>query len=102
MEGEDPKALADGGGTEPPAGSGDGEPGPRVRTIDPLASERPVLEFIEGTFQPAVSRPLLEAGTFLAARLRQPQTLFGVSVAGPFAEHESGLASQSAPDRTGL
>ncbi|MCA9728218.1 MAG: deoxyhypusine synthase family protein [Candidatus Eisenbacteria bacterium] len=49
--------------------------------------------FIQGSFERSVSTPLLDAGRFLAERVSTPGTTFAISVAGPFAEHETGLSS---------
>src|SRR5690606_32915014 len=49
--------------------------------------------FIQESFEERLSSSLLESGRFLAEILAEPNTTFAISVAGPFAEHETGLAS---------
>ena len=49
--------------------------------------------FIQESFEERLSSSLLEGGRFLAELLSEPTTTFAISVAGPFAAHETGLAS---------
>lgn len=66
---------------------------PAVEPRDLVAPRNTVPAFIQESFEERLSTSLLEGGRFLAELLASPDTTFAISVAGPFAEHETGLAS---------